>query len=41
MFVLQGLENKLGKCEFKGLFCIMKEINFFVKSTNKISGNVL
>ncbi len=29
MFVLQGLEKKLGKCELKGLFCIMKVVNFF------------
>jgi hypothetical protein len=25
---LQDLKKKLGKCEFKGLFCIMKEVNF-------------
>ncbi len=28
MFVLQGLEKKIEKCEFKGLFCTMKEVNF-------------
>jgi hypothetical protein len=39
MFVLQGLENKFGKFEFKGMFHIMEKVNFYIP--NIFSSNAL